>query len=202
MHSRSFALAAIDRLPNNMKSAIYIKFPKDVVCSEEYGAFDMVSFGYMYKSLCDLTTEVTYEQRADKLREDAAALIKRGCAEKGQLPTYFKSWTDIFFGKHYDLDYDVKTLIYNAATGLKLGKLSTIYRKYKEYCSYRDSWKGAPVQNVLTEPVDPAASHDEEKFNDDDPVLRAVNAAKLAESIFRLLVSFSRNFTEIRGSER
>ena len=36
-----------------MKAAIYIKFPKDVVCSEEYGVFDLVAFGYMYRSLCD-----------------------------------------------------------------------------------------------------------------------------------------------------
>ena len=47
------------------------------------GVFDLVSFGYMYKSLCDLTSEVTLEQRADKMREDVAVIIKKGCAEKG-----------------------------------------------------------------------------------------------------------------------
>ena len=76
-HARSFALAAIDRLPSNMKSAIYIKFPKDIIRSEEYESFDMMAFGYMYKSLCDLTTEVTMEQRADKLREDVSAVVKK-----------------------------------------------------------------------------------------------------------------------------
>ena len=99
----------------------------------------MVAFGFMYKSLCDLTTEVTLEQRADKLREDVAAIIKRGCAEKGQLPTYFKNWNEIFlYGKHYLLDYDMKQLIYNAATGLKGSKLSIIYKKYKEYSELRN----------------------------------------------------------------
>ena len=77
MHSRSFALAAIERSPANMREAVYIKFPKDVICSEEFGKFDLVSFGYLYKSLCDLTSETTMEQRADKLREDAAAIVKK-----------------------------------------------------------------------------------------------------------------------------
>ena len=77
LHQRSFALAAIDRLPSNMKAAVYIKFPKDAICSEEYGAFDLVGFGYMYKSLCDLTTETTLEQKAEKLREEIASIVKK-----------------------------------------------------------------------------------------------------------------------------
>ena len=181
MHIRSFALAAIERLPTNMRSAVYMKFPKETICSEQYGEFDMVAFGFMYKSLSDLMSEVTLEQRAEKLREDVSAIMKKGCIEKGQLPTYFKQWNDVFmYGKHYELNYDMKTLIFNAATGLKVGKLSIIYRKYKEYCASRDSWKGTQLQNVPTEEVDPTASDDEEKANDNDPVQRAVNAAKLA----------------------
>ena len=53
---------------------MYIKFPKDTVCSEEYGVFDLLSFGYMYKSLSDLTTETTLEQKTEKLREEITSM--------------------------------------------------------------------------------------------------------------------------------
>ena len=33
--------------------------------------------GYMYKSLCDLTTETTLEQKAEKLREEIASIVKK-----------------------------------------------------------------------------------------------------------------------------
>ena len=77
-----------------MKAATRIKSPKDV--SEECGVFDVTSFGHTYKSLCDLSSEATIEQRAEKLREDASALAKKGHAEKGQPPTYFKNWSPLF----------------------------------------------------------------------------------------------------------
>ena len=94
----------------------------------------------MYKSLCDLTTEVTLDKRADKLREDVTVTIKRGCSEKGQLPSYFKSWNEVWmYGKRYELEYSMKTLTFNAATGLKGSKLSIIYQKYMKYVS-RHGW--------------------------------------------------------------
>ena len=67
------------------------------MCSEEYGAFDLVNFGYLFKSLADLTTETSKEQKADKLRKDVAAIISQGCKDQGSLPSYFKKLNDAYF---------------------------------------------------------------------------------------------------------
>ena len=66
-----------------------MKFPKDIICSEDYGKFNLVNFGYAFKALADLTSETTLEQKADKLRKDATQVIKEGCRDKGSLPSYF-----------------------------------------------------------------------------------------------------------------
>ena len=68
-----------------------MKFPKDIICSEEYGKFNLVNFGYAFKALADLTSETTLEQKADKLRKDATQVIKEGCRDKGSLPSYFNN---------------------------------------------------------------------------------------------------------------
>ena len=40
-----------------------------MICSENYGDFDLIGFGYMRRSLTDLTTvEDTLEQRVEKLQ--------------------------------------------------------------------------------------------------------------------------------------
>ena len=147
---RAFGMLVMERLPSNMKSYLTIAFPKHVMCSEEYGAFDLVSFGYAFKSLADLTSETTKEQKADKMRKDVAAIIKEGCKDQGSLPSYFKKLNDVFnYGKHYRLDYPMSTVIYNAAEGIKIGQLRSIYLKYREYCSFRDN-RAAIVQNNST----------------------------------------------------
>ena len=99
-----------------------------------------MSFGYVFKSLEDLTTETTKEQKADKLRKDVAAIIKDGCKDQGSLPSCFKRFTDVYnFGRRYILDYPLSTVIYNAAEGVKTGQLRPIYLKHREYCSFRDN---------------------------------------------------------------
>ena len=48
-----------------------------IICSEEYGKFDLVNFGdaYAFKALADLACETTAEQKADKLRKDASSKV-------------------------------------------------------------------------------------------------------------------------------
>ena len=53
-----------------------MKFPKSTICSEEFGVFDLVTFGYAFNLLVDLTSELPQEQRAQKLRNDAAQAVK------------------------------------------------------------------------------------------------------------------------------
>ena len=137
---RAFGMLVMERLPSNMKSYLAIAFPKRAMCSEEFGAFDLVSFGYAFKSLADLTSEATKEQKADKLRKDVATIIKDECKDQGSLPSHFKKLNDAFsYGKRYNLDYPMSTLIYNAAEGIKAGQLRSICLKCRERCSFRDN---------------------------------------------------------------
>ena len=122
------------------------------MCSEEYGAFDLVSFGYMFKSLADLTSETTKEQKAYKLRKDVANIIKDGCKDQGSLPSYFKKFTDLFnYAKHYGLQYSISTIMYNAAEGVKSGQLRGIYLKYREYTTFRDNGSSIAQSNATAE---------------------------------------------------
>ena len=59
----------------------------------------------------------------------------------------------------YHLDYNLSTLIYNAAEGVKSGQLKPICLKYREYCSFRDNKSAIARPIAVSEGADNNNSH-------------------------------------------